>query len=88
VPNELIAWSTVPGALVRHAGRVRFQREGSGTRVQIDMGYNPAGGALGHTLAALFGADPKSEMDEDLMRLKAYFETGRPARDAAAQPRA
>jgi uncharacterized membrane protein len=84
VPNELIAWSTLPGAQVRHAGRVRFQDEAGGTRLQVDMGYNPAGGALGHAVASLFGADPKSEMDEDLMRLKSYFETGKAPRDAAA----
>jgi uncharacterized membrane protein len=84
-PNRLIAWSTVPGATVAHAGRVRFEPAGDGTRVQVEMGYNPAGGALGHVVASLFGADPKSEMDEDLARLKAYFETGKPARDAAAR---
>jgi uncharacterized membrane protein len=83
VPNELISWATVPGAQVQHAGRVRFQPEGDGTRLQIEMGYNPAGGALGHAVASLFGADPLTEMDQDLMRLKAYFETGTPARDAA-----
>jgi uncharacterized membrane protein len=83
VPNEFIAWATVPGAQVQHAGRVLFQREGDGTRLQIEMGYNPAGGALGHAVASLFGADPQTEIDEDLMRLKAYFETGKPAGDAA-----
>jgi uncharacterized membrane protein len=87
VPNEVIAWATVPGAQVQHAGRVRFQEQGDGPRLQIEMGYNPAGGALGHAVASLFGADPRSEMDQDLMRLKAYFETGTPARDAAkAEP--
>jgi uncharacterized membrane protein len=34
-------------------------------------------------VASLFGADPLTEMDQDLMRLKAYFETATPARDAA-----
>jgi uncharacterized membrane protein len=83
VPHEVIAWATVPGAQVQHAGRVRFQRDGRGTRLQIEMGYNPAGGALGHAVASLFGADALAEMDQDLMRLKAYFEMGTPARDAA-----
>jgi len=49
------------------------------------MSYNPPAGAAGHVVASLFGADPKTEMDEDLMRLKAFFETGKPARDAAAR---
>jgi uncharacterized membrane protein len=84
IRNELIAWSTTPGSQVAHAGIVWFQREGAGTRVQVEMSYNPPAGAAGHVVASLFGADPRAEMDEDLMRLKAYFETGKPARDAAA----
>jgi uncharacterized membrane protein len=87
VPNELIGWSTVPGSAVQHAGSARFQEEGGGTRVQIDMCYAPPAGALGHVIASLFGADPRREIDEDLMRMKSLFETGKPARDAA-QPAA
>lgn len=84
IPDELIAWTTTPGSQVEHAGLVHFQREGDGTRIQVEMGYNPPGAALGHAVASLFGADPLTEMDEDLMRLKSYLETGKPARDAAA----
>jgi uncharacterized membrane protein len=83
IPNELIAWTTTPGSQVEHAGLVHFQREGDGTRIQVEMGYNPPGAALGHVVASLFGADPLTEMDEDLMRLKSFFESGKPARDAA-----
>jgi len=84
VPNERLAWATVPGAFVQHAGIVRFQPEpGGGTRVQIQMSYRPPAGRLGHAVAALFGADPGAELDDDMMRMKALFETGKPARDAA-----
>ncbi len=38
---------------------------------------------MGHAVAALFGSDPKSEMDEDLMRMKTLIETGNPPHDAA-----
>jgi hypothetical protein len=31
----------------------------------------------------LFGADPKKEMDEDLMRMKSFIETGCVPHDAA-----
>jgi uncharacterized membrane protein len=84
IPNELIAWTTTPGSQVENAGLVHFHREGDGTRVQVEMSYNPPGAALGHLVASLFGADPLTEIDEDLMRLKSYLETGKPARDAAA----
>lgn len=76
VPNELIAWETVSDADVRHKGRVRFTRQNDRTRAQIWMTYVPPAGALGHAVATLFGADPKSAMDEDLVRLKSLLEHG------------
>ena len=82
-PQQLIAWATVPGGSVQHAGVVRFQQEGRGTRVEIHMAYNPVAGALGHFAVWLAGRDPQRDMDEDLMRLKTYFESGTPARDTA-----
>ena len=84
IPDELIAWSTVPGSQVESAGRVHFTREGESTRVQVEMSYNPPLAGVGHVVASLFGADPLNEMDEDLMRMKSYIETGKRPRDAAA----
>lgn len=86
VPNQRIAWSTKPGAPVQHSGIVRFQPEGEGTRLQIEMSYNPPAGALGQAVARLFGSDPQAEMDEDLARLKGYFEAGKAASGAARAP--
>lgn len=84
VPNELIAWKTVEGAPVAHAGIVRFEPdEGGGTRVHIRFSYNPPAGAIGHAFATLMGEDPKSKMDDDLARMKTLIETGNPPRDAA-----
>lgn len=82
-PNKVLAWRTVPNSKVEHAGIIRFQPDGDGTRLDIRMSYNPPAGAVGHVVAKLFGTDPKKEMDEDLMRLKTYLETGVPPRDAA-----
>jgi uncharacterized membrane protein len=82
-PNELLAWRTVANAKVEHAGIIRFERSGQGTRLDIQMSYNPPAGALGHIVAKMFGSDAKTELDQDLMRLKSFLETGVPARDAA-----
>ena len=49
------------------------------------MSYNPPAGALGHAVAELFGADPKHEMDDDLMRMKSFIETGGNPRRGAAR---
>jgi uncharacterized membrane protein/uncharacterized protein YwbE len=82
-PNQLIAWRSTPDSEVKHGGEVRFAAEGEGTRVTIRMCYVPPAGAFGHAVAALFGADPKSEMDQDLMRMKSMIETGKAPHDAA-----
>jgi uncharacterized membrane protein len=47
------------------------------------MSYNPPAGVLGHAIAELFGVDPKHEMDDDLMRMKSFIETGVHPHDAA-----
>jgi len=85
IPNQLFAWKSVEGSLVDHAGMIQFdQYEDGSTRVQVRLSYNPPVGAIGHAVAELFGADPKHEMDEDLMRMKSFIETGVQPHDAAA----
>ena len=80
VPNELIAWRTVDGALVEHSGEVRFRPAGPGTtRVEVRMTYRPVGGAFGHGVASLFGSDPDRVIGEDLSRLAAQLRGQRPA---------
>lgn len=82
--NQAIGWRSVEGATVENAGIIRFQENADGsTRVDVRLSYNPPAGALGHAVARLFGADPKSEMDADLVRVKTLLETGTPAHDAA-----
>lgn len=77
-PNSLLAWKSAPGSLVRTAGRVRFEDDVTGgARVTIRMSYCPPAGILGHTVARLFGADPKSEIDDDMVRLKCLLEIGK-----------
>ena len=82
-PNSLLRWRSMFGSSVKHEGWVRFQPNGAGTRLTVQLRYVPPGGAFGHAIATLFGADPKSEMDADLLRMKSMIETGRPPHDAA-----
>jgi uncharacterized membrane protein len=84
IPNETIGWRTLEGAAVGHAGHVRFEPVGhDATRVHLRFSYNPPAGAVGHAAAWLLGADAKRLFDDDLLRLKALIETGRPPHDAA-----
>jgi uncharacterized membrane protein len=84
VPNKLLAWRSIDGTVVNHAGVIHFEpnREG-GTRVHIRLCYHPLAGAVGHALAKILGSDPKREMDADLVRMKTFIETGHPPHDAA-----
>jgi uncharacterized membrane protein len=84
IPGELIEWRSISDSDVRHEGRVVFAHNGDGgTRVTVELSYLPPAGAFGHAVATMFGADPKSEMDADLMRMKSMIETGHAPHDAA-----
>jgi uncharacterized membrane protein len=87
VPNEMIAWRSLEGSTVDNAGYVLFEPlDGNRTEVTVRLNYNPPAGPIGHAVAKVFGADPKSEMDQDLMRMKSMLETGRFPHDAAQTP--
>jgi uncharacterized membrane protein len=76
--NQVFSWKTLPGSTVEHAGSVHFESLGPDTtRVHVQMTYNPPAGAVGHAVATLLGSDPKSRMDEDLVRMKSLLEEGR-----------
>ncbi|HWP45421.1 MAG TPA: SRPBCC family protein [Blastocatellia bacterium] len=82
--NRLLAWKSVTSSLIEHAGIIRFDPNPDGsTRVDIKMSYNPPAGVIGHVIATLFGANPKKELDEDLVRMKTMIETGKAPHDAA-----
>ena len=76
VPNELIAWRTVEDSDVDHAGSVRFEGTGQGTRVKVTMEYRPPAGKLGVGLAKLFGQEPRQMIESDLQRFKQLMESG------------
>jgi uncharacterized membrane protein len=77
-PNKLLTWKSVEGSTVGHAGVIRFEpTENDGTRLDIRMSYNPPAGVLGHLVATLFGVDPKSSMQDDLVRFKSLIEEGK-----------
>ena len=76
--NELIAWRSLESSDVQHSGRVRFVRApgARGTEVRVDLAYMPPAGALGRTIAKLFGEEPDQQVRDDLRRFKQIAETG------------
>lgn len=78
IPNELIAWKSLPGSDVASAGSVSFQDApgGRGTEIRVELQYNPPGGVVGAYVAKLFGRESEQEIRGDLARLKQYLEAG------------
>jgi uncharacterized membrane protein len=88
VPNERIEWRSTPDCGLEQWGSVQFESTGEfGTQVAVRLSYVPPGGPLGHAVSRLLGADPGSEMDADLMRLKSVIESTIRVPDASQEHR-
>lgn len=77
VRNKVLAWRSLPGALVANAGVVQLDAENAGTRAHIRLAYVPPAGVIGHAISKVFGADPKHALDDDMVRLKSLLEHGK-----------
>src|SRR5437879_12022500 len=63
IPNQVIAWRSVPVSVLENARLVHFNENAAGiTQVDIRLSYNPPSGVFGHGLAQLFGTDPRSQL--------------------------
>jgi uncharacterized membrane protein len=85
-PNERMAWASVPGSSVNSAGSVTFKRAsgGRGTVVTVEMQVDPPGGAIGATIAKLFGKEPGQQVQDHLRSFKQIMETGHLTRSDAS----
>ncbi|MCO6430503.1 MAG: SRPBCC family protein [Deltaproteobacteria bacterium] len=77
-PNSVLAWQSEKGSTVPNSGSIKFQaNERGGTRLEINMSYNPPAGALGDAIATLLQSDLRTALDEGLLRLKSLLEVGK-----------
>ncbi|HEX5166046.1 MAG TPA: SRPBCC family protein [Thermomicrobiales bacterium] len=76
--GRVISWRSVEGASVPNVGAVHFDEApaGRGTELRVRIEYNPPAGALGATIASLFGEEPSQQVADDLRRFKSFMETG------------
>jgi uncharacterized membrane protein len=77
-PNELLSWQSVDGSVVRNIGTVKFRKAsgGRGTEVELEMDFQPAGGAVGAKVGKMLEAIPKTQLKNDLRRFKQLMEIG------------
>jgi uncharacterized membrane protein len=85
-PNARIAWQSLPGALTPNAGSVRFGRSTGdrGTRVIVELQYDPPLGKIGATVAKLLGEEPEKQVYDELRSFKQVMEIGEVTRSDAA----
>ena len=78
IPNERIAWCSLPGSTVPNHGSVRFRPapDGRGTEVLVSLKYDIPGGSLARGVAMLFGEEPSIQIHSDLRRFKQMMEFG------------
>ena len=75
--NRLIAWRSLEGSEVLHAGSVRFEPEGdSSCKVTVTLRWAPPAGIAGYAIAKVFGEEPGQQFEEDLARFKKVLEGG------------
>ncbi|MEN3971049.1 SRPBCC family protein [Sphingomicrobium sp. XHP0235] len=82
--GEHIAWKSVAGSDIQTSGRVTFEDAPGdrGTRVGLDIAYDPPGGKVGRAFAKLFLREPEIQARHDLKRFKMLMETGEIATSA------
>jgi uncharacterized membrane protein len=77
IPDELIAWRSLPDSDVNQAGSVHFTPAlGGGTEVRVVMRYAAPGGKMGDTVANVLGDDPGRQIADDLRRFKQVMDAG------------
>ena len=75
IEDELIAWRSLPGSDINHAGSVHFTPSGQGgTEVRVVLSYEPPAGKLGAAVAKLLGEEPSQQVNDDLRRFKQVME--------------
>ena len=76
VPGQLIAWRSLPGSAIHHAGSVHFDRRDGATEVRVVLEYAPPARYIGASMARILSDDPQRAVAEDLRRFKAIVERG------------
>jgi len=76
IPARLIAWRSVDGSEVDHAGSVEFRENPKGgTDLKVVINYRPPAGKVGAVVAKLLGEEPSQQIDEDLKQFKDLIES-------------
>jgi len=74
VEGQFIAWRSMPGSAIHHAGSVHFDQRDGLTQVRVVLEYAPPARYFGASIALILGEEPHRQIAEDLRRFKAIVE--------------
>lgn len=75
-PNEMIAWQTLPEAMIQNRGYVKFIPAHKGTEVSISIEYDPPAGGLGKIAGRMAKFVAEHDVQEELRNFKRLMEVG------------
>lgn len=75
-PNEMIAWQTLEGSDVQHAGSIWFKPAPGEMGTEVKLAIKYSAGKFADTIAKMLRRSPEQQMREDLRHFKQIMETG------------
>ena len=73
VPNVVIAWRSVAGSVVDCNGLIRFSPSPRGTRLRVEVDYDPCHTGISDAIRALFDVPRTEQLEADLARANFYL---------------
>jgi uncharacterized membrane protein len=73
VPNVVIAWRSVQGSVVDCNGLIRFSPSPRGTRLRVEVDYDPCHTGISDAIRALFDIPRTEQLEADLARANFYL---------------
>ena len=79
IPHQKMSWISSASSVIKNSGSITFREEpNSKTHLCIALSYAPPLGILGYVLLLVFGYNPKSRIQSDLIQLKKLLEESSP----------
>jgi uncharacterized membrane protein len=74
--EKLLSWSSLPESSIENAGKVIFKPKGNATELDITISYRAPLGAAGESAAKLLNPYFQKIVNDDILNLKEYLESG------------
>ncbi|MGQ7944227.1 SRPBCC family protein [Flavobacterium sp. WC2509] len=74
--EKLLSWNSLPNSSIENAGKVIFKPKGKATELEITISYRAPLGIVGENAAKLLNPYFQKIVNDDILNLKTYLESG------------